>query len=182
MLLTLASALVVLGVLIFVHELGHFWAAKAVGIGVPRFSMGLGPPTRLKWKRGETEYVVSWIPFGGYVKMATAEEDESMAGLEGGSADHNFPADRLFENKPLWARVVVISAGVTMNAVFAWSAYVLLAATYGRVEDPTTAIAVVDTAGLPAAARPLASLPFGTRILRINGDTVGSWKDRKSVV
>src|SRR5207249_3284378 len=83
----------------------------------------------------------------------------------------------LFENKPLWARIVVISAGVTMNAVFAWSAYVFLAATYGRVEDPTTTIAVVDTTGLPAAARPLASIPFGTRMLRINGDTVASWND-----
>src|SRR6185295_16134693 len=74
--LTILAAVVVLGVLIFVHELGHFIAAKAVGVGVPRFSLGLGPVTPLRWRRGETEYVISWIPFGGYVKMATAEEDE----------------------------------------------------------------------------------------------------------
>lgn len=175
MLLTIGAALLVLGVLVFVHELGHFWAAKAVGIGVPRFSLGLGPVTPIRWKWGETEYVVSWVPFGGYVKMATAEEDESMAALEGGSADHEFPPDRLFENKPLWARVIVISAGVTMNAIFALLCYTVLAAAYGRVEDPNTRVAAVDTTALPAAARALSSVPLGAQIVRINGDTVGSW-------
>lgn len=175
--MTLGAALIVLGVLIFVHELGHFWAAKAVGIGVPRFSLGLGPTTPLKWKRGETEYVVSWIPFGGYVKMATAEEDESMAALEGGSAEHAFPPERLFENKPLWARILVISAGVTMNALFAWLCYVVLAVSYGRVEDPNTRVAAVDSASLPGAAAGLRVLPFGTQITRINGDSMASWND-----
>ncbi|MBI4421042.1 MAG: site-2 protease family protein, partial [Gemmatimonadetes bacterium] len=122
MLLTLGAAIVVLGVLIFVHELGHFLVAKAVGVGVPRFSMGLGPVTPLRWRWGETEYVVSWVPFGGYVKMATAEEDEqsAVAQIEGGAAEQKFPPDQLFENKPLWARIMVIVAGVTMNALFAW--------------------------------------------------------------
>lgn len=177
MLLTIGSFFVVLGVLVFVHELGHFMAAKAVGIGVPRFSIGLGPVTPLRWKRGETEYVVSWVPFGGYVKMATAEEDEGVAAMEGGSADHEFAADRLFESKPLWARIMVISAGVTMNMLFAWACYSALAATYGKVEDPTTRIAAVDTTGLPASAVGLAGLPFGAQIVRINGDTMGSWND-----
>jgi regulator of sigma E protease len=64
---TVLAAAVVLGVVIFVHELGHFLAAKAVGVGVPRFSIGFGSPTPLRFRRGETEYVLSWIPLGGYV-------------------------------------------------------------------------------------------------------------------
>src|SRR6185436_4408732 len=110
-----------------------------------RFSLGLGPVTPLRFTWGETEYAISWIPFGGYVKMATAEEDETVAGLEGGTADHQFPPDRLFENKPLWARIIVISAGVTMNVIFAWLCFSGLAGKYGKIVDPTTRIASVDT-------------------------------------
>ena len=178
MLLTIGAAILVIGVLIFVHELGHFVAAKAVGIAVPRFSIGLGPVTPLSVRRGETEYVISWIPFGGYVKMASREEqEEAMADLEGGAAAETFPPDRLFENKPLWARIVVILAGVTMNVVFAWVVYTLLAATFGRLETPTTTIARVDSTNLPAAAEPLLALPTDSKILRVNGDTVASWND-----
>ena len=79
---TITVFLIVLGVLVFVHELGHFIAAKAVGIGVPRFSIGFGPPTPLQFRRGETEYIVAWIPLGGYVKMASKEELEEMSKLE----------------------------------------------------------------------------------------------------
>src|SRR2546428_629065 len=85
MLLTIFSLVVVLGVLIAVHEFGHFIVAKAVGIQVLRFSLGFGRPV-ISWRRGETEYWISWIPLGGYVKMAGLE-DEGMAGeLEGGKA------------------------------------------------------------------------------------------------
>ncbi len=98
MLLTLASLLIVLGVLIFVHELGHFLVAKAVGIQVLRFSLGFGRPL-LAWRRGETEYWVSWIPLGGYVKMAGLE-DEGMAGeLEGGKADVPIDPERAFDKQ-----------------------------------------------------------------------------------
>lgn len=184
MLLTITAAVVVLGVLIFVHELGHFMAAKAVGIGVPKFSIGLGPATPLRFARGETEYVVSWIPFGGYVRMATREEQE-MAGsevLEGGASRQKFPPERMFESKPLWARIIVICAGVFMNALFAWLVYVLLAGVYGRVEDPTTTIAAVNAKRLPATARALAGIPFGTQILYVNDDTVASWNDVRAAV
>src|SRR2546428_2310092 len=78
MLLTIFSLVVVLGVLISVHEFGHFIVAKAVGIQVLRFSLGFGRPV-ISWRRGETEYWISWIPLGGYVKMAGLE-DEGMVG------------------------------------------------------------------------------------------------------
>jgi len=175
-LVSVVAFVFVLGVLIFVHELGHFLAAKAVGIGVPRFSIGFGPATPLRFRRGETEYVVAWFPLGGYVKMASLEEQEAMASIEGGPTEPEFPPDRLFESKPLWARIVVISAGVFMNVVFGWVVYSSLAGIYGSTEDPTTTVAAVDATTLPPAARHLADIPAGARIVRINGDTMRSYE------
>ncbi len=174
MLVTIAAFVFVLGVLIFVHEFGHFLAAKAVGIGVPRFSIGFGPATPLRFRRGETEYVVAWFPLGGYVKMASREEQEAMGGLEGGETPETFPPEQLFESKPLWARVMVISAGVFMNALFAWVVYAAVAGIYGRTEDPTTTVAHVNADFLPPAAKHLADIPRGTQIVRINGDSMRS--------
>src|SRR4026207_1140835 len=102
MLLTLLSLVIVLGVLIFVHELGHFVVAKAVGIQVLRFSLGFGRPV-LQWRRGETEYWVSWMPLGGYVKMAGLEEEGMVGELEGGKADAAVDPERTFDKQPLWA-------------------------------------------------------------------------------
>ncbi len=175
--LTLVSTIFVLGVLIFVHELGHFMAAKAVGIAVPRFSLGLGPPTPLAFRRGETEYVISWVPFGGYVKMASLEEQEAMAALEGGGLEQEFPRDRLFESKSLPARMLVLLAGVMMNALFAWVTYSGLLLARGQAVELTTAISRVDAATLPEAASALAEIPFGTRVERINGQAITSWND-----
>jgi regulator of sigma E protease len=79
---TILALIVVLGVLIFVHEAGHFLAAKWAGIYVHRFSLGLGPPIPwLTFRRGETEYSISWLPLGGYVKMASREEDIGSSAL-----------------------------------------------------------------------------------------------------
>lgn len=187
MLLMIVAAVVVLGAVIFVHEVGHFLAAKATGVGVVRFSIGFGPATPLKFRRGDTEYVVSWFPLGGYVMMASEEETGMDEGsgvrtLEGGPADRTFPPERQFESKPLWARVVVISAGVLMNALFAWSLYVGLALAYGEQQDPTTTLAAVDAELLPPAAHDLAQLSLPRGIVRINGDTVTSWNDVQAAV
>lgn len=182
MLLTIGAAVLVLGVAIFVHELGHFLAAKSVGVGVVRFSIGFGPPTPLRVTRGDTEYVVSWFPLGGYVMMASEEDTEEEALLEGGLAGRSFPPEQLFERKPLWARVFVITAGVAMNALFAWLLYVGLAATYGRVEEPTTTIAAVDTALLPSLAGDLARATYPAQVLRINGDTLTSWNQLREAI
>ncbi len=175
--LTIAATIFVLGVLIFVHELGHFMAAKAVGIAVPRFSIGFGAPTPLKFRRGETEYVVSWIPFGGYVKMASLEEQQAMAALEGGDLEEEYPPDRLFESKSLPARILVLAAGVIMNALFAWGVYSGLLLTYGQAVDPTTAIARVDAALLPEGAGELAEIALGTTVETVNGQAIESWND-----
>lgn len=179
----LIAFIVVLGVLIFVHELGHFLAAKAVGIGVPRFSIGLGPITPLRFTWGETEYVLSWVPFGGYVKMASREELEEMAALEGGETELDYPPEKLYEGKPLWARILVISAGVIMNALFAWAAYSAVLMAYGQAEDPTTRIARVELQKLPVEAAPLAQLmPPGATISRVDDVTVETRQDLEKAI
>jgi regulator of sigma E protease len=173
---TLLSLLVVLGVLIFVHEAGHFVAAKWAGIYVHRFSLGLGSPVRwLTFRRGETEYSISWLPLGGYVKMASAEEDATSAALEGGNENVNVPPDRMFEAKPVWKRMIVILAGVTMNAIFAWLVFSYLAGKHGRQIDPVTTVGVVVDSLVPKGAEILRTLKAGDRIVSVEGEPVTSW-------
>jgi regulator of sigma E protease len=172
------ALIVVLGVLIFVHEAGHFVAAKWAGIYVHRFSLGLGPPIRwLTFRRGETEYSISWLPLGGYVKMASREEDIGSSALEGGATTAPVPSDRVFEAKPIWKRMVVILAGVTMNAVFAWLVFVALAYKNGRQIDPVTRVGRVVNELVPAQAQDLKQIRPGTQIVSVNGDSVESWDD-----
>lgn len=174
--MTIAAFILVIGVLIFVHEAGHFAAAKAVGVQVLRFSLGFGRPI-LSWRRGETEYWVGWIPFGGYVKMAGLE-DEGLAGeLEGGKAGVPVDPARAFDRKPVWARLIVICAGVTMNALLAFVVFAGLAATVGSPELNSTRVDSVAVASLPEGARGLATLAPGDRIVRINDDTIRTWYD-----
>src|SRR2546427_7050667 len=100
MLLTIASLIIVLGVLISVHEFGHFIVAKSVGIQVLRFSLGFGRPL-IAWRRGETEYWISWIPLGGYVKMAGLEEEGMAGGMEGGeNAPPRYPERAVGQKAP----------------------------------------------------------------------------------
>jgi regulator of sigma E protease len=177
-LFTIGTLIVVLGVLIFVHELGHFLAAKAAGIAVLRFSLGLGAPIRrLTWTKSGTEYSISWLPLGGYVKMASREEEVTSSTLEGGAVDVEVPPDRVFEAKPVWLRMIVILAGVTMNALFAWAAFSGLAYQGGRTIIPTTTVGLVLADSLPPGAEALRDLPVGARITAVGGRPVTSWND-----
>ena len=178
MLTTLLSLIVVLGVLVFVHEAGHFIAAKWAGIYVHRFSLGLGSPIPwLTFRRGETEYSISWLPLGGYVKMASREEEATSSALEGGAAEAPVPPDRVFEAKPVWKRMVVILAGVTMNALFAWLLFTFLAAKNGRQIDPTTTVGRVMDELVPPEAEAFKTIRPGTRVLDVNGRAVASWDE-----
>lgn len=196
--MTVLATIVVLGVLIFVHELGHFWAARSVGVRVERFSIGLGPRV-WGFHRGDTEYVISAIPLGGYVKMA-GMDDEVMESIEGGKAEaeegalgaEGLPAesppplaaapsprerDRSgdFDAKPVWARAWVISAGVIMNFLFAFVAYAVVAGGWGSAENDTTRVGDVRTDLLTAETRALAELPTGAEILEIGGRAPAHW-------
>jgi len=174
--MTVLATIIVLGVLIFVHELGHFWAAKLVGIEVQRFSIGLGPRVwGVKW--GETEYVFSAIPLGGYVKMG-GMDDEVMEKLEGGkSTEPRVPGPRDFDGKPIWSRTLVISAGVIMNMVFAFVVYAAIAGVWGVTEFATTRVGRVYEAFLPPGTEEVARIPVGAAIARIGESVVEDWGD-----
>lgn len=167
----LISFVVVLGVLIIVHELGHFFMARLCGVGVERFSVGFGP---VLWRfRGkETEYCLSLIPMGGYVKMMGDDENP----LEGGKTGSVDPA-KAFNYKPLFARFLIVFAGPAMNFVLA----VLLAAAMftfiGRPVAPAEVGRVTD--GGPAAQ---AGLRTGDRIVAVDGPPVQYWEDLARVV
>ena len=184
------APIIVFGLVVFVHELGHFIAAKLTGVYAPRFSIGFGPAL-LKRRFGETEYVLAALPLGGYVRMAS-REDEATAFLEGGSensattpgAKDDFdpnamipfgpkpiPESRWFESKPLPLRLVIMLAGVTMNALLAYGIYVGLLLHSGMPTPVPVAAAV--TAGKPAAA---AGIQAGDSIVSLNGRPLSSWQ------
>ncbi len=176
--LTALAFIVVVGVLIFVHELGHFVAAKSLGVQVLRFSLGIGPAIRrLTFRRGETEYGISWLPIGGYVSMATLEEEGTTQALEGGAPTVPIDPERVFEKRPRWARAIILVAGVTMNALFAFVVFTVLARTVGVDRIPTTQVDSVWAAELPRGAEALRSLRRGDRIVAINGAPVSTWED-----
>ena len=169
------ATLVVLGVLIFVHELGHFWAAKAVGIGVDRFSIGLGPRV-WGFRKDETEYVLSAVPLGGYVKMQ-GMDDEVMEHLEGGRPDKlRRPRSGDYDAQPLWARAFVISAGVIMNMLFAFLLYAVVAGAWGIQEVAVTRVMDVDERALPAGTEALSGIVPGAGIVMVGEHRPDSWQ------
>lgn len=109
--MTVIIFIVVLAVLIFAHELGHFLVAKVTGMRVDEFALGF-PPKIFSFKWGETTYSLNLIPFGGYVKIPGEDYEESALKLE--------ESDRLFYNKPKWAQVAVLVSGVAFNIILAW--------------------------------------------------------------
>src|SRR6266852_3032526 len=155
----LVSFVVVLGILIIVHELGHFFMARLCGVGVERFSVGFGP---VLWRfRGkETEYCLSAIPMGGYVKMMGDDENP----LEGGKAGTVDPA-KAFNTKSLAARFLIVFAGPAMNFVLA----VLIAA------------AMFMFIGRPVAPAEVGRVTEG-RIVAVDGKPVQYWEDLARVV
>lgn len=177
--MTIIATIIVLGVLIFVHELGHFWAAKSVGIRVERFSIGLGPRVA-GFQRGDTEYILAAIPLGGYVKMA-GMDDEVMERIEGGKSGEERPprqpADSDYDAKPVWARAWVISAGVTMNMVFAFVAYLVVALGWGTPVPDTLQIGEVRAEVLAPGLEELSGIPVGAELSRIGDRELRHWGD-----
>jgi regulator of sigma E protease len=156
---TIASFLVALGVLVFVHELGHFLVAKWSGIRVERFSLGY-PPKMIGFTYGETEYCLSWIPFGGYVKVAgmadVGNEDTTGAPWE-------------FPSKSVVTRMAVIAAGPIMNFLFAFVALIFLFNAYGVETFDSTRVNPQE--GSLAAE---IGLVRGDRVVSVDGQPVGN--------
>ncbi len=158
--LTVIAGLVLFGVLITVHELGHFLMAKATGMQVDEFAIGFGPLLVQK-KIGDTLYSLRLFPLGGYNKIAGMEPGE-VCGPRG------------FNNKPLLSRMLVILAGPFMNFVLPFLIFFLLFAVSGVDRPLDTPVAGSLMANYPAAQ---AGLKPGDRIVSINGKAMVKWTD-----
>jgi len=167
---TILSFIVVIGVLILIHELGHFFVARWTGVGVERFSIGFGP-VLLRWRGKETEYCLSAIPMGGYVKMMGEESP-----VEGGGGQGYDPR-KAFSLKPLWARFLIVFAGPGMNFVLAAVIATIVLGTAGRPVWPPVLGRVAPDG--PASA---AGLATGDTIAAVDDRPVAYWEDVERAV
>jgi len=146
----------VLAPLVVVHELGHFLVAKLLGVGVPVFSLGFGPRL-LGFRRGGTDYRLSLVPLGGYVRLAGDESDDERRG-----------APEEFLSRPSWQRLVVFLAGPAFNVALAvlvmWAYFAVL----GKLEVPYTVVYRVE----PGSAAERAGVERGDKLLAIAGHAV----------
>ena len=163
---------ITIGILVLIHELGHFVAAKFFGMRVDRFSIGF-PPRAFGKKIGDTDYCVSWVPIGGYVKIA-------------GMIDESFDTEYLkqepqpweFRAKPIWQRIIVICAGVVMNVLLAVA--ILWGINYirGKEVHPISDIGYV----IPDSPAARAGLVPGDKIDAINDHPVRYWDDVDNLI
>ncbi len=158
---SIVAFVVAIGMLVTIHEFGHFWVARKMGVKVLRFSVGFGKPLWLmKAGADQTEYVIAAIPLGGYVKMLDEREAEVDAA----------ELDRAFNRKPVWRRFAIVIAGPVFNFLFAIVAYYLIylggvagiKPVVGEIANPSPAY----TAGIE----------HGDLILSINGIDTPSWE------
>ncbi len=162
----LLSFVVLIGVLVWVHELGHFLLAKLFGVKVEVFSIGFGPAL-FKKTLGETEYRLSVIPLGGYVKMHGEEESSKDP--------------RSFSAKPNWQKILIAFAGPLFNLVFAVLVFSFLFTLPKKVPTYLEQAPVVGHVVKGSPAETL-GIKTGDRILEINGVKVNTWKDLERAI
>ncbi|MEE8166251.1 MAG: site-2 protease family protein, partial [Myxococcota bacterium] len=170
----LFAVIPMLGILILVHELGHFILAKACGVRVLKFSIGFGAPIgfgrfRLRWMRSGTEYVVGWIPLGGFVRML----GETLPGDEGVGppVPEDVRDDEYLESKPVWQKLSIVFAGPVMNLLL--PILCLMGILFVGLERPNTTVGMVE-ANSPAAR---AGIRAGDRIVSFGGESVDWWDE-----
>ncbi len=163
---TFISFIVLLGILIFVHELGHFLAARAGGVGVLKFSLGFGPKIFGK-KIGETEYVLSWIPLGGFVKLLGESGAEELPPED---------AKRSFYKQSRWKRLLIVLAGPVFNFLLAIVIFFVVYM-YGL---PNLLPVIGELS--PDSAAASAGLLKDDKILTINGRQISFWDEIRPLI
>ena len=163
---TLISFIILLGILIFVHELGHFLAARMSGVGVQKFSLGFGPKI-IGRTIGETEYVLSWIPLGGYVKLMGESGTEELS-----------PEDekRSFARQNVWKRIMIVAAGPAFNFLLAVVIFIAVMM-YGL---PTLTSDIGEVQKDSAAYQ--AGMLNGDKIISLDGKKIALWEEIRDVV
>lgn len=166
MIISILSAIVVLGILIFVHELGHFLFAKYFGVGVETFSLGFGPKIFAR-KVGETEYRISAFPLGGYVKMVGENIDDELPEQD---------LERSFLAKKPLQRMAIVAAGPCFNLIFAYLIFIVVC----MIGIPTATSKIGEVLKDKPAAR--AGLKEGDRVTSIDGQPINRWNDLAQLI
>lgn len=163
---SIISAIIVLGILVFVHELGHFIMAKRLGIGVITFSLGFGP--KLLGRRiGETQYQIAAVPLGGFVKLIGENPEEEVKEED---------RARSFSAAPIWKRSLIVAAGPFFNFLLA----IALFSTINLFGVPSLPAKIGELSpGLPAEE---AGLKKGDAVLSIDGEKVSKWDDLSRII
>lgn len=159
---TILSTVIVLGILIFVHELGHFLVAKRSGVTVLRFSLGFGPKI-VSMTRGGTEYRLSMIPLGGYVKMLGEDNEEELTEEQRAGS---------FSEQPVGKRMGIVFAGPAMNFVLAILIFTFLFA-FSGIPERAPEIGSVN----PGSPAEMAGLQPADRVLAVNGKPINTWEE-----
>lgn len=154
---TAIITVIVFGIVIFIHELGHFISAKACGVRVNEFALGMGPKI-VSFKKKETQYSLRLLPIGGYVQM---EGEDSQSSDE-----------RAFSNKSVWKRIIIVSAGAIMNLILGFLVVCITVSVYTPVISTTTVAEFNDNALTQSCG-----LAVGDRIIKINDRKINIDRD-----
>jgi len=153
--MTIIYAIIMFCVLIFIHELGHFIAAKSCGVKVNKFAIGMGPAI-VKKQKGETEYSLRAFPIGGFCAMEGEDEDSSD--------------EKAFNNKPAWKKAIIVCAGSAMNVILA---LVLMTIVVYSLGTATTTVGKL----LPGTPAVKAGIQQGDKIVKVGDTDIKEWED-----